>query len=121
EQAAHLAWLWLEAAGEALAPAAPAAMALRLFDELRLRAAIADALGACGTGGEDAWRLAARVRALLAHPAAGIDAEAWARLVADGDAAWAAGLGPGATPADAPAWLRLPLELGVGARSPIQR
>src|SRR5262249_14762044 len=44
---------------------------VRLFDELSMREAIARALRDRGAEGERAWRLAARVRALLAHPRAG--------------------------------------------------
>jgi hypothetical protein len=132
ERAASEAWLLLEACGNAFAAGAEApvrgarepraavaaaagdgsatgpAAALRLFDELLLRDAVARAARGHGVEGEDAWRLAARVRAMLAHPDAGANAQAWRALLADEDARYAAGLGEDATAAEAPRWLRLP-------------
>lgn len=116
ERAAHRAWLLLEAAGHELD--ARGAAGTRLFDELRLRGALAEGLRSHGAADELAWRLAARVRALLAHPHAGDEApagQAWDAFVRDTDAAFAAGIAPGATPASAgspPAWVSLPGRLG---------
>ncbi|MFM8559650.1 MAG: hypothetical protein ACKOC6_08645, partial [bacterium] len=69
---------------------------------------IAAGARAHGAETEYAWRLAARVRARLAHSGATSDPERWAAFLADPDARWAAGLGAAATPADAPAWLAAP-------------
>ncbi len=111
------AWLLLECLGAAYEPERPAQMGTRLFDALGLRGTVAEAARARGADGEHAWQLAARVRALLAHPEAAADPAAWAALVADADAAWAAGLAPGATNASAPEWLRLPSRLRRSART----
>jgi hypothetical protein len=69
---------------------------------------VARAARSHGAEGEEAWRLAARVRALLAHPDAGTDASAWRALLADDDARYAAGLAEDAAAPEAPRWLRLP-------------
>ena len=115
ERAASEAWLLLEACGAAFAAARTApgadeasAAGLRLFDELSLRDAVARAARAHGAEGEGAWRLAARVRTLLAHPGAAADAHAWRALLADDDARYAVGVTADAAAADAPAWLALP-------------
>jgi hypothetical protein len=117
ERAASEAWLLLEACGAAFAPSRPAAgtteyagvpARLRLFDELWLRDAVARAARAHGAEGEDAWRLAARVRALLAHPDAATDERAWRALLADDDARFATGASSETEVAAAPAWLRIP-------------
>ncbi len=111
ERVAHEAWLVLEACGEAFAGSPGPPAALRLFDELRLREAIVRAVRARGAEGDHAWRLAARVRALLAHPrAVAPDAKLadWQVFLADADARFAAGLPEVADPADAPAWLAFP-------------
>jgi hypothetical protein len=152
ERAATEAWLLLEGAGAAFAPAErrarpqdaagpaedigvpgttpgsthaghghpgrpagrPGGSALRLYDELSLREAIARAARAHGAEGEHSWRLAARVRALLAHPHAvsrSAGAGSWQALLADDDARYALGLGDDASIAKAPAWLWLPSRL----------
>jgi len=110
ERAAHAAWLLLESCGRAFAPDPEPAgrRALRLYDELLLREPLARALQALGAEGESAWRLAARVRALLAHPD---PLTHWPVFLADQDARYAAGLEPDATPDSAPEWTRLPGEL----------
>ena len=67
-----------------------------------------------GAEDERAWRLAARVRALLAHPrAASADGtpEEWRALLADPDARYAAELDEDTPRADAPAWLQLPARM----------
>jgi hypothetical protein len=96
-------------------------MGVRLFDALGLRAIVAEAARARGADSEHGWRLAARVRALLAHPRALADAGAWSALVADADAAWAAGLEPGATTAQAPDWLDLPARLAASSHPRTER
>jgi len=120
ERAATEAWLLLEGCGAAFAPpadepgSAPSTGGLRLFDELSLREAIARAARARGAEGETAWRLAARVRALLAHPqAAGRRAtrEQWRALLADEYALYATGLTDDSPMAKAPAWLGIPARL----------
>jgi glycosidase len=115
------AWLLLESLGAAYESEYPAEMGVRLFDALGLRDIVAEAARARGADGEHSWRLAARVRALLAHPEAVADATAWAALVADADAAWAAGLTPGATPGHAPDWLSLPARLLGSSRTQADR
>jgi Alpha amylase, catalytic domain len=110
--AAALAWLLLAR----LAPEAPsseatttdaptshvrtsdAAMseAAARFDQLHLRSALAEAFTTLGMAGEDAWRLAARVRILLAHrthaTASAIDVLATDGFWNDPDVRWLAGL-----------------------------
>jgi hypothetical protein len=127
ERAASEAWLLIEACGAAFdmmrasgAPfdmgrasdsPVPSSAALRLFDELWLRDAVARAARSHGAEGEEAWRLAARVRTLLAHPDAAADPRAWRALLADDDARYAAGVPADAAVAAAPAWLGLPARL----------
>jgi glycosidase len=92
----------------------PVRSALRLYDELSLREAIARAARAHGAEVEHSWRLAARVRALLAHPHAvsrSAGARSWQALLDDDDARYALGLGDDASVARAPAWLWLPSRL----------
>jgi hypothetical protein len=118
------AWLLLECLGAAYEPEVPAEMGVRLFDALGLRAIVAEAARARGADSEHGWQLAARVRALLAHPRALADASAWAALVADPDAAWAAGFEPGATSAtsaQAPDWLGLPARLAASSQPRTER
>ncbi len=118
ERAAHETWLLLEACGEALAASPGPPAELRLYDELRLREAVVKVVRARGAEGDHAWRLAARVRTLLAHPLAVAPASKaahWQALLADDDARFAAGLPEDARPADAPAWLALPARLESSA------
>jgi len=113
ERVATEAWLVLEGCGAAF-PGADAAAGLRLFDELWLREAVAAAAEAQGAEGDQPWRLAARARALLAHPQAAARSaapDAWQALLADDDARYAAGLSEDASIARAPAWLWLPSRL----------
>jgi hypothetical protein len=110
ELAAHGAWLLLEACGAAFDPSSGAAGGLRLFDELWLREPLARAFRARGAEDPLAWRLAARVRAMLAHPhvaRAGEGERAWPEFLADADARFAAGLPAGAHREEAPDWLAL--------------
>jgi len=62
-----VAWAAVHALGELLDPAEPATAAAKLFDALRLRNTLADALSQVGMEGEERWRAAARVRAVLAN------------------------------------------------------
>jgi len=110
ERVAAEAWLLLEACGVAFAPTGSSG-GLRLFDELWLRDAVARAARAHGAEEEDAWRNAARVRALLAHPDAGTELRSWRVLLGDDDARYAAGLSEDAAATEAPGWLRLPARL----------
>ncbi|HTB96341.1 MAG TPA: alpha-amylase family glycosyl hydrolase [Terracidiphilus sp.] len=59
------AWVMLELLAEALDKEHPRATAIELFDRLRLRETLGHAFGALGMEGEDNWRAAARVKALL--------------------------------------------------------
>jgi len=111
ERAAHAGWLMLEGCGAMFEPGAGASRGLRLFDELSLREPLAEALRALGAEGDMPWRLAARVRAMLAHPDAHAGGEAWRTFLADDDARFAAGMAPGELPERAPAWLELPARI----------
>jgi len=83
-----VAWLLLRELPAALGVSP--ALAVRLFDELHLRSALSEAFTALGIEGEDIWRLAARVRILLAHPSAeAIKTDAFWR---DPDVRWLTGL-----------------------------
>lgn len=111
ERAAQAAWLLLEACGTTFGPEDPRAASLRLFDELRLREPLARAFHAHGAEGDHLWRLAARVRALLAHAAAGAaraTAGDRAAFLADPDARFAANLREDAPFTRVPEWLTLP-------------
>jgi len=72
---AVVAWVALEAIGVAQDPESPCTGAVTVFDALRFRQAIADALGKLELHGEDRWRAAARIRASFAHAAWGPAAE----------------------------------------------
>ncbi len=113
ELAARIAWYALATAGDCFAPTAANEEAVRLFDTLLLRTAIADGLHTHGADSEYAWRLAARVRTWLAHPAATLDDAAWQRLMEDDDARWGAALAADAVRADAPDWLSLPVRVAA--------
>ena len=66
---AVLAWAALEAIGVAQDPESPCTGAVAVFDGLRLRQAIAEALAILGLEGDDRWRASARIRASFAHAA----------------------------------------------------
>jgi hypothetical protein len=86
-----LAWLLIES----LAPstAEGGANAAALFDRLHLRTALADAFSSLGAERQTAWRIAARVRLLLANPAVdSLEALGAPALWEDPDVRWFAGL-----------------------------
>ncbi len=60
-----LGWCALELLAESIDRENPARVALDLFDRLRLREPFAQAFAALGFEGEDAWRVAARVKIVL--------------------------------------------------------
>jgi len=60
-----LGWCVLDLLGEAIDAAAPGAAALDAFDRLRLREPFAHAFAALGFEGDDAWRVASRIKVLL--------------------------------------------------------
>lgn len=95
---ALLAWCALEALGRVSNPLNVTDCAVRLFDALRLRGVLADAVGRLGLEGEECWRAAARVRVALAHARSAPTAAArplhraalgW---INDPDAAWLTGV-----------------------------
>jgi hypothetical protein len=104
EYTASTAWRLLVAAGSAFGTTGPGA-SLRLFDELRLRNTIAAVARDAGADSEYSWRLAARVRARLAHDLAAADENGWARFLLDDDARFAAGLEADAMREEAPTWI----------------
>jgi hypothetical protein len=61
-----------------------------MFDQLRLRHALADIFHGLGMGGDDGWRAAARVRFLL-HRAGPLSSELSHREWQDGDVRWLTG------------------------------
>ena len=60
-----LGWCALGLLAESIDAANPGGIALDLFDRLRLREPFAQALAALGFEGEEAWRVAARIKVLL--------------------------------------------------------
>ena len=60
-----LGWCALQLLAESIDREQPERAALDLFDRLRLRAPFGNAFGALGFEGEDAWRVAARIKVLL--------------------------------------------------------
>ncbi|MFZ1939459.1 MAG: alpha-amylase family glycosyl hydrolase [Terracidiphilus sp.] len=60
-----LAWCSLDLLAGSIDSAVRAKVALDLFDRLRLRATLAHAFAALGFEGEEAWRVAARIKVLL--------------------------------------------------------
>ncbi len=92
-----LAWAALEALGRLCDPENATDAAARMFDALRLRGVLADAVARLGLEGEECWRAAARVRVALAHarsaPRAGTAVRPPALdWLGDPDAAWLAGV-----------------------------
>lgn len=64
-----LAWSAIHSLGEMLDPLEPEPAGVRLFDALKLREPMADAFSQFGMEGDELWRAAARVRAVLANVA----------------------------------------------------
>jgi hypothetical protein len=60
-----LAWCALELLAESIDAGNPEAVALDLFDRLRLREPFAQAFTALGFDGEEGWRVAARIKVVL--------------------------------------------------------
>jgi len=60
-----LAWSAIELVAESLDADKPEQMALDLFDRLRLREPLGQAFAALGFEGEEAWRVAARIKVVL--------------------------------------------------------
>jgi hypothetical protein len=60
-----LGWCALELLAKSIDPVEPERAALDLFDRLRLREPFAHAFAALGFEGEEAWRVAARIKVLL--------------------------------------------------------
>jgi len=96
---ALLGWCALEALGRACDPANSAASAARLFDVLRLRAVLAEAVERLGLEGEECWRAAARIRVTLAHARSASGARRVTAVrtptldwICDPDAAWLTGV-----------------------------
>ena len=85
---ALLAWSALQAIGLRESPDEPEAAA-RLFDTLRLRQPLAEALAACGFAGEEQWRAAARLRASFAHASRPAAPYSW---IDDPDVTWLIGV-----------------------------
>ena len=63
------AWAAMRVVGELLSGSEPEAAGAKLFDALRLREPMANALSHFGLKDEEHWRAAARVRAVLANDA----------------------------------------------------
>ncbi len=83
-----LAWLLIHSLAPTAAPT-PA----DLFDRLHLRAVLADVFSSLGAERQTAWRIAARVRLLLANPAVdSVASLAAAELWDDPDVRWFAGV-----------------------------
>jgi hypothetical protein len=59
------AWILIQALAEAIDSSQPEGTAVSLFDRLRLREPLAQAFHALGLEGEEGWRAAARIKALL--------------------------------------------------------
>jgi glycosidase len=92
-----IAWAAMLALGEYADPADAECAAARILDEQRLREPIAAALEHLGITGDERWRAAARIRALLAHQpwAPGTDtknARAPFSWLQDPDVAWLIGV-----------------------------
>jgi hypothetical protein len=87
-----IAWAAVRALGELLSTSEPDQAGAKLFDALRLREPIANALSRFGLTGDEHWRAAARVRAILAHdawlPGAKRSAKSPYSWLHDPDVAW---------------------------------
>jgi glycosidase len=60
-----IAWCALETLAESIQPEKPEQAALEVFDQLRLRKPLAEALNGLGFEGEAGWRAAARIKVVL--------------------------------------------------------
>ena len=79
-----LAWLLLRAMpSEATSP--------KLFDQLMMRAPLAESFGSFGITGDDAWRAATRVRTLVAYPGTPEETITSETFWADPDVRWLTG------------------------------
>ncbi|HET9741293.1 MAG TPA: alpha-amylase family glycosyl hydrolase [Terriglobales bacterium] len=94
--AAVIGWIALRVLGQLLGAENPEVSAVKLFDALRLREPLANIFEQLGLHGEDRWRAAARVRALLTNaPSSAAPASTprstfgWLR---DPDVAWLIGV-----------------------------
>ena len=92
-----VAWAAMMAIGEYVDPGDAECAAAKVLDQQRLREPIAEALGHLGLEGDERWRAAARIRALLAHKpwAPGSDtknARAPFSWLQDPDVAWLIGV-----------------------------
>ena len=87
-----VAWAAMHSLGEVLDPLEPEQAGTRLFDALKLREPLADIFAQFGLDGEERWRAAARVRAVLANiawaPGARRSAASPHSWLHDQDVAW---------------------------------
>ena len=90
--ASVIAWAAVRTLGELLSPSGPDQAGAKLFDALRLREPIANALSRFGLTSDEHWRAAARVRAILANdawlPGAKRSAKSPYSWLHDPDVAW---------------------------------
>ncbi|MBB5057885.1 hypothetical protein HDF16_002591 [Granulicella aggregans] len=86
-----LAWMLIDRLADPSEKAADSVSAVELFDRLHLRSALAEIFSSLGIDRESAWRVAARVRILLANPEVTTSSKlAEEKLWADGDLRWLA-------------------------------
>jgi hypothetical protein len=102
---------------------------IALFDQLRLRAALANIFSTFGLEGEAKWQAAARVRLLLSPSAAALNAIRTDALWADPDIRWLAGVNQSSGVTyfnkerfeELLAWLQLPNLLTIVQQPPAQQ
>jgi glycosidase len=92
-----LAWAVLLAIGKWVDPEDAATAGVHIFDALKMREQVAQIFESAGLEGEERWRAAARVRALLHHPLSSFRrrlsaAQPLATLLRDPDVAWLLGV-----------------------------
>ena len=86
-----LAWVLIDRLARSLDTDVASMSVVELFDRLHLRSALAEIFSSLGIDRESAWRVAARVRILLANPEVTTSARfAEEELWADGDLRWLA-------------------------------
>jgi hypothetical protein len=86
-----LAWLLIDRLASPVGESAEAVSVVELFDRLHLRSALAEIFSSLGIDRESSWRVAARVRILLANPDVTTSAKlAEEKLWVDGDLRWLA-------------------------------